>query len=239
MDDFCDMWERPEPWQQECVLQTLATHFDYRDMSTHTSPRWSKQSLEYVLLCEQNRMGVFFNNKSLKQVKAAVSKAWASNMQHKEKHAVPFLMRASPKTHRFCAGVACCAQLCPAKQMCQRRCRFCLREGYKKGRKNGPLNTSSLRLRKPKCKKVLMCFLTLEIITFPTTAFKIYRTYREWQYIYGISIGTQCVRIFQKIVIWKKNDFYTFLFLSKGNITYNICSCKPYLCKPHNSKTNL
>lgn len=62
---------------------------------------------------------------------------------------------------------------------------------------------------------------------------------REWQKICSISIGTQCIIIFQKIVIWKKNEFYTCLFMSKGNIMYNICSCKPYLSKPHNIKTNL
>lgn len=157
MDDFYDMWERPEPWQQECVVQTLATHFDCRDMSTHTSPRWSKQSLEYVLLCEQNRMGVFFNNKSLKQVKAAVSKAWASNMRHKEKHAAPFPTRASPKAHRFCVGVTRRAVLRPAKQMCPRRCKFCLREGYRKGRKKRPLKCILLKASKAKNIRKFQC----------------------------------------------------------------------------------
>ena len=98
MDDLCDMQERPKSWQKECVIRTPATHFDCIHMSTHTSARWSKQSLEYVLLCEQNRMGVFLIINHLKRVKAAISKVWASNVKYKGKHTLPLIIRPSQKS---------------------------------------------------------------------------------------------------------------------------------------------
>lgn len=91
----------------------------HRYVNTHfTKTVKTKSGICSIVWTEQN--GSIFNNKSLKQVKAAVSKVWASNMKYKEKHALPFIIRASLKANQFCVGFMCCLVFHPAKGMCQR-----------------------------------------------------------------------------------------------------------------------
>lgn len=66
-----------------CLHRYVNTHF--------TKMVKTKSGICSIVWTKQN--GGIFNNKSLKQGKAAVSKVWASNMKHKEKHAPPFVIR--------------------------------------------------------------------------------------------------------------------------------------------------
>ena len=85
MDDLCDMWERPKSWQKECVIQDTGNPlWLHTYVNTHfTTMVKTKSGICSIVWTKQN--GSIFNNKSLKQVKAAVSKVWASNVEVQRK----------------------------------------------------------------------------------------------------------------------------------------------------------
>ena len=86
------------PDRRNVSFKILATHFDCIHMSTHTSPRWSKQSLEYVLLCEQNRMGVFLIINHLNKWRQLSARYELPTWKYKGKHTLPFIIRPSQKS---------------------------------------------------------------------------------------------------------------------------------------------